>query len=52
MVDNSLSAADRDSRTAELHTHLAAYALVSIYLERRIVLYVLEKCTWTAGNNY
>ena len=48
MVDNSLAITHRDSRTSELHTHLAAYALVCIHLERRIVLDVLQQCARTA----
>ena len=48
MVDNSLAVTHRDSRTSELHTHLAAYALVCIHLERRIMLDVLQQCARTA----
>ena len=48
MIDNSLAVSHGNSRTSKLHTHLAAYALVCIYLYRRIVLNVLQKSTWTA----
>ena len=48
MVNNSLAVTHRDSRTSELHTHLAAYTLVSVHLERRIVLYILQECARTA----
>ena len=48
MIDNSLAVSHGNSRTSKLHTHLTAYALVCIYLYRRIVLNVLQKSTWTA----
>ena len=52
MVNNCTAVSHGNCRTAQLHAHTAAYTLVSVYLERWIMLNVLEKCTWTAGNNY
>lgn len=48
MVDNALAVMDRDSRTAYFKTLLTANALILIYLERRIVLYIFEQCTRTS----
>ena len=48
MVDNALAVMDRYSRTAYLQALLTAYALILVYLERWIVLYIFKKCAWTS----
>ena len=48
MVDNALAVMDRYSRTANFKALLTAYALILIYLKRRIVLYIFKKCAWTS----
>ena len=52
MINNCTAVSHGNCRTAQLHAHTAAYALVSVYLERWVVLNVLEESTRTAGNNY
>ena len=52
MVNNCMAVSHGNCRTAQLHAHSAAYALVSVYLERWVMLNVLEESTWAAGNNY
>lgn len=42
MVDNALAVMDRYSRTAYLQALLTAYALILVYLKRRIVLTYLR----------
>ena len=51
MVDNSLAVSHGDSGTSELHALLAANALLSIYLEGRVVLYVFEQSARTARDD-
>ena len=51
MVDNALAVMDRYSRTAYLQALLTANALIFVYLERWIVLYIFKKCAWTSLNN-
>lgn len=48
MIDNSLAVSHGYSRTSKLHTLLAAYAFITLNNERRIMLNVLKKSTWTA----
>ena len=48
MVDNALAVMDRYSRTAYLQALLTANALILVYLERWIMLYIFKKCAWTS----
>ena len=43
MVDDCLAVSHRDCGTSELHALLAAYALLGVYLEGRIVLHVFQQ---------